>query len=64
MLAIGDGIRTDIAGAMGEDMDALFITGGLAATETKTTTQPDAEALNTYLQREQYDPMYSIGFLR
>jgi len=64
ILAIGDGIKTDIAGAMGEDIDALFITGGLAAEETKTTLQPDEAALNTYLEREKYDPMYSIGFLR
>ncbi|MCC5994929.1 MAG: TIGR01459 family HAD-type hydrolase [Oceanicaulis sp.] len=30
LLAIGDGPQTDIAGAQGEDMDALFITGGVA----------------------------------
>ncbi|MGB1035495.1 MAG: HAD family hydrolase, partial [Primorskyibacter sp.] len=29
ILAIGDGVLTDIAGAMGEDIDSLFITGGL-----------------------------------
>ncbi|MGD9865713.1 MAG: TIGR01459 family HAD-type hydrolase, partial [Pseudodonghicola sp.] len=28
ILAIGDGIHTDIAGAMGEEIDSLFITGG------------------------------------
>jgi HAD superfamily hydrolase (TIGR01459 family) len=64
ILAIGDGIHTDIAGAMGEDIDSLFITGGLAATETKTTHQPDPEALNTYLEREKLSPLYSIGQLR
>jgi HAD superfamily hydrolase (TIGR01459 family) len=64
ILAIGDGIRTDIQGAMGEDIDALFITGGLAAEDTKTTDQPDPKALSTYLEREMFDPMYSIGFLR
>ena len=36
ILAIGDGVLTDIAGAMGEDIDSLFISGGLAAAETKT----------------------------
>ena len=44
ILAIGDGVLTDIAGAMGEDIDSLFITGGLAAAETKTTQQPDPDA--------------------
>ena len=36
ILAIGDGPQTDISGAMGEDIDSLFITGGLARSETKT----------------------------
>ena len=36
ILAIGDGAQTDIRGAMGEDIDSLFITGGLAARETRT----------------------------
>lgn len=64
ILAIGDGILTDIAGAVGEDIDSLFISGGLAAAETKTTTQPDPEALSAYLQKEMRDPTYTIGFLR
>ena len=64
ILCIGDGIKTDVSGAMGEDLDALFITGGLAAEETKTTGQPDPDALSDYLQKEMYDPQYSIGFLR
>ena len=37
ILAIGDGPHTDIQGAMGEDIDSLFITGGLAAADTRTT---------------------------
>lgn len=64
ILAIGDGILTDIAGAMGEDIDSLFISGGLAAAETKTTQQPDAAALNAYLERENFSPTYTIGHLR
>ena len=64
ILAIGDGVLTDIAGAMGEDIDSLFISGGLAAAETKTVRQPDAEALKTYLEAEKSSPTYSIGQLR
>jgi len=64
ILAIGDGIQTDIAGAMGEDIDSLFITGGLAAEETKTSQQPDAQALDAFLQREMQAPTYAIGYLR
>lgn len=64
ILAIGDGVLTDIAGAMGEDIDSLFITGGLAAVETKTLTQPNPDALTNYLTIEMSSPTYAIGFLR
>lgn len=64
ILAIGDGAQTDIRGAMGEDIDSLFITGGLAAVETKTSHQPDENTLNLYLQKEMIEPTYAIGKLR
>ena len=64
ILAIGDGITTDIQGALGEGIDSLFITGGLAAKETDTVTQPDPEKLSQYVSEKQLDPTYSIGFLR
>jgi len=64
ILAIGDGIQTDIKGAIGEDIDSLFISGGLAASETKTSHQPDPAALNAYLQKEMFTPTYTIGQLR
>ncbi|WP_424984869.1 TIGR01459 family HAD-type hydrolase [Microbulbifer sp. S227A] len=64
ILAIGDGIHTDILGASGEDIDSLFITGGLAARETRTSGQPDPAALERYLQDQQMAPSYAIGFLR
>ncbi|WP_375228873.1 TIGR01459 family HAD-type hydrolase [Roseobacter sp. S98] len=63
ILAIGDGVLTDIAGAMGEDIDSLFISGGLAAEETKTIDQPDADALSGYLEKEKSSPTYTIGHL-
>ncbi|MGZ2256778.1 TIGR01459 family HAD-type hydrolase [Roseobacter sp. A03A-229] len=64
ILAIGDGVLTDIAGAMGEDIDSLFISGGLAAAETKTRSQPDPDALSAYLEKEMSNPTYAIGYLR
>jgi hypothetical protein len=42
----------------------LFITGGLAAKETATVTQPDPEKLSQYVLEKQLDPTFSIGFLR
>ena len=64
IICIGDGIKTDIQGAMGEDLDSLFITGGLAAQETGTTDQPDAAKLEAYLAAEMLSPTFSIGYLR
>lgn len=64
ILAIGDGVLTDVRGALGEDLDVLFITGGLAAAETKTDRQPDPAALDAYIAEIQMTPTYSIGFLR
>jgi len=64
IIAIGDGIHTDVQGAMGEDIDSLFITGGLSAVETKTSHQPDPEALSAFLEREMSSPTYTIGKLR
>jgi HAD superfamily hydrolase (TIGR01459 family) len=64
ILAVGDGIHTDIQGAQGEDIDSLFITGGLAATETRTTRDPDPDALEAYIAKVMVTPTYACGFLR
>jgi len=64
ILAIGDGIHTDIQGAQGEDIDSLFITGGLAASETKTKDQPDADALEAFVTKQMITPTFAIGRLQ
>jgi len=64
IIAIGDGIRTDVLGGQMEDIDTLFITGGLAASETQTSDQPNPDALADYVQSEQVTPTFAIGFLR
>jgi len=64
IIAIGDGINTDIRGAIGEDIDSLFITGGLAAAETATDGQPDPAKLDSFLTHAQLTPTYSMGHLR
>jgi HAD superfamily hydrolase (TIGR01459 family) len=64
ILCIGDGIRTDVRGAVLEDMDSLFVTGGLAAAETNTNVQPDEAKLVQFLEASQLTPTYSIGHLR
>ncbi|MEO0766566.1 MAG: TIGR01459 family HAD-type hydrolase [Pseudomonadota bacterium] len=64
ILAIGDGIATDVQGAMGEDIDSLFVTGGLAAIETKTSHNPDPDALSAFVQSANTTPTFAIGQLR
>ncbi len=64
IICIGDGIGTDILGAQQEDLDSLFISGGLAAAETQTIEQPDPAALTAYLTAQMTATTYTIGLLR
>lgn len=64
IICIGDGIRTDVLGGLQEDLDTLFISGGLAAAETKTDKQPDPQALTDYLETEKMSATFTIGHLR
>ena len=68
ILCIGDGIGTDIQGAISEDLDSLFVTGGLAASETGTSDQPDAspepDRLAAFLRLHMLSPNFAIGRLR
>ncbi|MCB2136290.1 MAG: TIGR01459 family HAD-type hydrolase [Rhodobacteraceae bacterium] len=65
ILAIGDGIGTDILGGIGEAIDTLFITGGLeAARFGPDIDNPDPALLEDWLADRQLSPTYSIGRLR
>ena len=64
ILAIGDGIATDVPGALGEGIDCVFITGGLAAEETGTKVDPDPDLLERYLTEHKTNVPYAMGFLR
>jgi HAD superfamily hydrolase (TIGR01459 family) len=66
ILCLGDGIGTDILGAMGEGLDSLFITGGLAAGQTGTsdTGGPDPDALAAFLGTARMAPKLAMSFLR
>ncbi|PZO63758.1 MAG: TIGR01459 family HAD-type hydrolase [Paracoccus denitrificans] len=64
-LAIGDGIATDILGAANQGVDALFVTGGLAASELGDDVEnPDNTLMLDWLQRAGHAPRYAIGRLR
>lgn len=66
VLCIGDGIATDVAGAMGEGLDVLFVTGGLAAGDTATSPDagPDPALLADYLATARFAPRYAAAWLR
>jgi len=64
ILALGDGLQTDILGAQGEEIDSLFITGGLLREETGTRRQPDPDKLAATLNTANVAATWSIGFLR
>lgn len=64
IIGIGDGILTDIPGALAENMDSLFISGGLAAEETATGRSPDPQKLADFLQAHKMTPTCTIGHLR
>ncbi len=66
ILAVGDGIATDIAGAMREDIDSLFLTAGLAAGEIALDANgdPDPAALEAYTRAHMTTPTYAMGYLR
>lgn len=65
ILCIGDGIATDIQGAQSEGLDAVFITGGIAADQFGVDlSNPNKGLLDGWLGRQQLDPTYSLGLLR
>ncbi|WP_134725893.1 TIGR01459 family HAD-type hydrolase [Paracoccus luteus] len=64
-LAIGDGIGTDIAGAVAQGIDSLFVTGGLAAEHMGTDVErPDAALLTDWAAAQGIVPTLAIGRLR
>lgn len=65
ILAIGDGINTDVLGAAAEGIGALFVTGGLAFDQFGPDVEhPDQAKLDSWLSTEGRNPEYAIGRLR
>lgn len=64
VLAIGDGILTDIPGARSEGIDALFVTGGLEARRFgPDPARPDPGLLAAWLAEQGLAPRWAIGRL-
>lgn len=64
IIAIGDGIGTDVLGGVQEDIDVLFIAGGLAAAQTLRDGAPDPALVAAYLAQHQTSATYTIAHLR
>ena len=65
ILCVGDGVNTDIQGGQSEDLDTLFVTGGIAATEFgPDAANPDQALLDRWLDTKSLSPTFAIGHLR
>lgn len=65
ILAIGDGIGTDVEGAARQGIDMLFVSGGLAWDQFgPNPDHPDPVRLAHWLRTRQQSPAWAIGRLR
>jgi HAD superfamily hydrolase (TIGR01459 family) len=64
VLAIGDGFRTDVAGAARQGLDVLFVAGGIHRDETLVGGEPDPARLAELFAREGYTPAATLAALR
>ena len=65
ILAIGDGILTDVPGGLAAGLDTLFVTGGLSSTDFGPDVEhPELAPLQSFLAEKDLAPRYAIGRLR
>jgi HAD superfamily hydrolase (TIGR01459 family) len=64
VLAIGDGMLTDIKGASDNGIDALYITGGIHARDYGHPDEPEPEKLLEFLDRHGFHPVAMMPKLR
>lgn len=60
LLAIGDGIMTDVKGAADYGIDVLYVSGGVHARDYAGPLGPDPEKLGAFLDRHGYRPVAAI----
>jgi ribonucleotide monophosphatase NagD (HAD superfamily) len=58
ILAIGDGMPTDVRGALDYGLDLLYISGGIHAKEYTLNGETDEAILTAYLEREKAAPKW------
>ena len=64
ILAIGDGVLTDIKGATDAGIDALYISAGIHAAEYGDRANPDTERMRAFLESHGPAPLYTMPVLR
>ncbi|MDO5658787.1 MAG: TIGR01459 family HAD-type hydrolase [Paracoccus sp. (in: a-proteobacteria)] len=65
ILAVGDGINTDVEGGAAQGIDTIFVTGGLAFEQFGPDVEnPEPEMLREWLASRDRAPEYAIGRLR
>jgi HAD superfamily hydrolase (TIGR01459 family) len=57
ILAIGDGINTDIAGAIGYGLDVVYISAGIHSAEYGSADNPDNKKLQDFLKANNATPV-------
>lgn len=58
VIAVGDGMPTDVKGALSYGLDLLYISGGIHAAEYTVNGETDEAILNAYLKREAATPKW------
>lgn len=58
VIAVGDGMPTDVKGALSYGLDLLYVSGGIHAAEYTVNGQTDEAILNAYLKREGATPKW------
>lgn len=64
VIAIGDGMMTDVKGAADNGFDVLYVSGGIHARDYGDSLQPDAARLAAFLEKHGYRPVATIPRLR
>lgn len=64
VLAIGDGMMTDIKGAADNGFDVLYVSGGIHARDYGDPLQPDPARLAAFLEKHGYRPIAVIPRLQ
>jgi HAD superfamily hydrolase (TIGR01459 family) len=64
VLAIGDGALTDLKGATQNDIDALYVSGGIHARDYGEALDPDPARLGAFLDKHGHAPVAVIPRLR